>query len=92
MNQSSGQRSSLMQPHASGGKITFFQWTTNRGLVETIETFQSLDDLFRRCLDSGARGYVEDVTIAGFDQSGVRRQVTLTFRSVTQPDPTTSAH
>ena len=74
-----------MQPQASGGKITFFEWTPEKGLVETVETFRSLDDLFAYCLNSGAQGYVEEVMIAGRDEQGRPHQVTLTSRSVTQP-------
>ena len=79
-----------MQPQASGGKVTFFQWTSEKGLVETVETFTTLDDLFKQCLRSGGQSYVEEVMIAGKDEQGHTRHVTLTFRSVTQPAPITT--
>lgn len=74
-----------MNAQATGGKVTFFEWTADRGLVETVERFRSLDDLFAQCLASGQYGYIEEVLIAGLDATGATREVTLTFRSVMQP-------
>lgn len=74
-----------MERHASGGKVIFFAWTDDRGLVETVKTFRTLDELFAQCLSSGAPGYVEEVLITGVDEKGLAREVALTFRSVTQP-------
>jgi len=74
-----------MGRHSSGGKVVFFAWTDDRGLVETVKPFRSLDELFAHCLDSGAQGYVEEVLITGVDEKGVAREVALTFRSVSQP-------
>lgn len=71
--------------HSSGGQVVFFAWTDDRGLVETVKDFQSLDELFAQCLSSGAQGYVEEVRITGVDEKGVAREVSLTFRSVSQP-------
>jgi hypothetical protein len=75
---------------SSGGKVVFFAWTDDRGLVETVKTFRSLDELFAHCLSSGAHGYVEEVLINGVDEKGVAREVALTFRSVSQPLPVTA--
>lgn len=80
-----------MEKHATGGKVIFFAWTDDRGLVETIKTFRTLDELFVQCLSSGVPGYVEEVIITGVDEKGLSREVALTFRSVTQP-LSTSAH
>ncbi len=74
-----------MQLHASGGKVIFFAWTDDRGLVETVKTFESLDELFAFCLESSPHGYVEEVLITGVDENGQPREVALTFRSVSQP-------
>lgn len=70
--------------HASGGRVVFFAWTDDRGLVETTREYKSLDELFAHCLDSGGHGYVEEVLITGTDEKGVAREVALTFRSVSQ--------
>jgi len=77
-----------MAAHSTGGIVTFFAWKPDRGLVETVKAYQSLDDLFTHCLSSGQQGYVEEVLIAGVDEQGIQREVTLTFRSVTQPQST----
>ena len=74
-----------MSLQSSGGKVIFFAWTDDRGLVETVKDFRSLDELFAHCLNSGAQGYVEEVLINGVDEKGVTREVALTFRSVSQP-------
>ena len=79
-----------MELQASGGKVIFFAWTDDRGLVETVKTFRTLDELFALCLNSGTQGYVEEVLITGIDEKGVTREVALTFRSVSQPIPVSS--
>lgn len=71
--------------HSSGGQVVFFAWTDDQGLVETVKDFRSLDELFAHCLNSGGPGYVEEVRIKGVDEKGVTREVSLTFRSVSQP-------
>ena len=76
-----------MEQQASGGKVIFFAWTDDRGLVETVKPFRTLDELFAQCLNSGDHGYVEEVIITGVDEKGAPREVALTFRSVTQPLP-----
>jgi hypothetical protein len=42
-----------MAAHSTGGTVTFFAWKPDRGLVETIKAYHSLDDLFTHCLSSG---------------------------------------
>ena len=74
-----------MHPQANGGTITFLEWTADKGLTETIKPFTTLDDLFSHCLNSGTHGHIEEVLINGHDGAGRPRQVTLTFRSATQP-------
>ncbi len=75
----------MMRPHAHSGLITFLEWTADKGLTETTASFETLDDLFAQCLRSGMHGHIEEVVIVGQDELGRPRQVTLTFRSATQP-------
>lgn len=74
-----------MRPHANSGLITFLEWAVDKGLTETTAGFETLDELFAQCLSSGTRGHIEEVVISGQDELGRPRQVTLTFRSATQP-------
>ena len=76
-----------MALRSSGGKVIFFEWTADRGLVETVKAFESLDELFAYCLSSGVHGYVEEILIMGIDEKGQPREVALTFRSVSQVLP-----
>jgi hypothetical protein len=68
-----------MAAHSTGGTVTFFAWKPDRGLVETVKAYHSLDDLFAHCLSSGQQGYVEEVLIAGVDRGCVTdRNVNVT--------------
>jgi len=74
-----------MAAHSEGGTVVYLQWTPEGGLLQTSDSFTSLDELFELCLSSGSRGHVEEIFIRGQDQDGYVRQVTLTFRAASRP-------
>ncbi len=46
-----------MATQSTGSTVTFYAWKPDRGLVEAVKAYRSLDDLFAHCLSSGQHGY-----------------------------------
>jgi len=72
-----------MAAKVTDGIIIFRSWDTSRQLVETEETFTSLDELFARCLPLSDQKLVDRIIIHGLDDDGKPRQLILIFESVT---------
>jgi len=72
-----------MTTQAIGGTIVFHIWNASRQLVETEETFTSLNELFAHCLPLSDEKLVDRVIIHGLDDNGDPRRLTLVFESVT---------
>jgi len=67
------------------GQVIYHHWDKNHRLVESAETFRSLDELLRRCLTPPAGYLVDRITVDGLDAQGRRRQLVLSFQALTEP-------
>ena len=65
------------------GLIIFRQWNEQDGLNETTEAFNTLEDLFRLCVEANDPLLVDRVHITGSDTDGNLRKLTLVFQSIT---------
>ena len=76
-----------MAAKVSTGTVVFHHWDSARGLVEQEMAFQSIDDLFARCLEIQPGETVDRVILDGVDQTGSGRRLTLAFQSATVSEP-----
>ena len=67
--------------------VIFHNWDPVQGLVEREIKFDTIDDLFARCLEIRLGETVDRVVLDGEDQNGVLRRLTLAFQSATVSDP-----
>jgi hypothetical protein len=65
------------------GQIIFRQWNERDGLNETTEVFNTLEDLFRLCIEANDPLLVDRVHVTGSDADGNLRKLTLVFQSIT---------
>lgn len=63
--------------------VIFHSWDSVQGLVEREIVFETLDDLFARCLEIRPGETVDRVVLDGIDQEGMPRRLTLAFQSAT---------
>jgi hypothetical protein len=63
--------------------VIFYNWDPVQGLVEKEVGFDSIDELFSRCLELRPGETVDRVVLDGVDQTGTRRRLTLAFQSAT---------
>ncbi len=73
----------MADTHIEQGQIVFRQWDTREGLNETTETFNTLEDLFRLCIEANDPLMVDRVHIRGIDLDGNSKKLTLVFQSIT---------
>jgi hypothetical protein len=67
--------------------VIFRNWDPVQGLVEREIVFDTIDDLFARCLEIRSGETVDRVVLDGVDQKGVPRRLTLAFQSATISEP-----
>jgi hypothetical protein len=70
-----------MVAKVSAGTVIFHNWDPVRGLVEQEIVFDSIDELFARCLEIRAGKTVDRVVLDGVDHEGMPRRLTLAFQS-----------
>jgi predicted HAD superfamily phosphohydrolase len=70
-----------MKAKVSAGTVIFHNWDPVQGLVEQEIVFDSIDELFARCLEIRAGKTVDRVVLDGVDQEGMPRRLTLAFQS-----------
>jgi hypothetical protein len=70
-----------MTAKVSTGTVIFHNWDPVRGLVEQEIVFDSIDELFARCLEIRAGKTVDRVVLDGVDREGMPRRLTLAFQS-----------
>ena len=66
-----------MTGQVQAGTIVFHYWDPTEGLTEQEISFQSIDELFGRCLEIRQGETVNRVVLDGLDQKGVPRRLTL---------------
>jgi hypothetical protein len=76
-----------MPVKVNAGTIIFQRWDAAHGLVEQEIAFDSLDELFGRCLEIRPGETVDRVVLDGVDPTGARRRLTLAFQSATVSEP-----
>jgi hypothetical protein len=76
-----------MPATVNGGTVIFHRWDPVQGLVEQEIVFDSLDELFGRCLEIRPGETVDRVVLDGVDPAGARRRLTLAFQSATVSEP-----
>jgi hypothetical protein len=79
-----------MEAKVAAGTVVFHYWDPVRGLVEQETLFDSIDELFGRCLEIRSGETVDRVVLDGVDQKGVPRRLTLAFQSATVSEPPTT--
>jgi hypothetical protein len=72
-----------MRAGATQGFVVFRTWAEDGSLAETSQAFQTLDDLFILCLNSGEKQPVDRVIVLGNDAAGTARRLVLGFQSLT---------
>ncbi len=81
-----------MPSQVTSGTVIFRQWDPSHGLRETVQRFDSLDDLFELCLHVEDPRLVDRIIIEGYDAAGNPRVLTFRFQSMTVSDHVPSAH
>jgi hypothetical protein len=76
-----------MKANVRAGTVVFHKWDPVEGLVERAVSFDSIDELFARCLEIRPGETVDRVVLDGADQDGVLRKLTLAFQSATVSEP-----
>ncbi len=76
-----------MAAKVNDGTVIFHHWDPVRGLVEQEIAFDSIDDLFLRCLEIQPGETVDRVVLDGVDGNGAQRRLTLAFQSATISEP-----
>ena len=74
------------RPQTLGGKLILRQWGQT-GLVETLKSFSSLEELYALCMKAPASQIVDHIIIQGEDANGRPREVTFVFQSITFAPP-----
>jgi hypothetical protein len=67
------------------GQVIYHHWGEDRRLIESTRAFRSLDELLMHCLAPPEKRVVARISVTGQDAQGRRRQVVLSFQSVTEP-------
>jgi hypothetical protein len=67
--------------------VIFRNWDPTHGLIEREIEFDTIDDLFARCLEIRSGETVDRVVLDGVDHKGVPRRLTLAFQSATVSEP-----
>ena len=70
------------------GVVILQRWDSCEGLVEQRISFNSIDELFARCLELGPGETVNRVVLDGVDADGAQRRLTLAFQAATVSEPT----
>ena len=76
-----------MTATVNAGTVVFHRWDPVQGLIEQEIVFDSLDDLFARCLEIRPGETVDRVVLDGMDRTGAQRRLTLAFQSATVSEP-----
>jgi hypothetical protein len=76
-----------MAPKVKTGIVIFHRWDSAQGLIEQEIAFDSIDELFARCLEIQSGETVNRVVLDGVDRSGAPRRLTLAFQSATVSEP-----
>ena len=63
------------------GTLVFHRWDSGQGLMERYIDFDSLEQMFSRCLHPAPEETLDRVVLDGLDASGIRHQLTLAFQS-----------
>jgi hypothetical protein len=69
------------------GIVIFHRWDAVQGLIEHEVAFDSVDELFNRCLEIRPGETVDRVVLDGVDQTGAPRRLTLAFQSASISEP-----
>jgi hypothetical protein len=77
-----------MSSGGTSGVVVFREWTTDAGLTEIEEPFDTLEMLCALCLSASERRLIERVVLTGTNDQGDVRSVTFAFRAVTASDRT----
>ena len=72
-----------MPAHVDHGTVIFRGWDQSRGLDESYQTFNSIDELFRLCLVVQESQAIDRIVLHGQDEHGISRTVTFKFQSLT---------
>ena len=67
------------------GQVIYHHWGEDHRLIESSQAFHSLDELLMHCLVPPEKRVVARIMVTGQDAQGHRRQVVLSFQSVTEP-------
>mgnify|MGYP006289291089 CR=1 FL=1 len=78
-----------MPAQVNAATVIFHRWDPDRGLVEQAVAFDSIDELFVRCLEIQPGETVQRVILDGVDHKGAKRRLTLAFQSATVSHPST---
>ena len=78
-----------MPAQVTAATVIFHCWDPAQGLVEQEIAFNSIDELFVRCLEIQPGETVQRVILDGVDHKGTKRRLTLAFQSATVSDPST---
>ncbi len=68
------------------GMVVFRKWDERKGLIEIDQAFQSIEELFALCLQTGTTLLVDRIVIEGLDDHDSQRTLTLSFQSLTIHD------
>jgi hypothetical protein len=77
-----------MTARITRGIVVFRRWDEGKGLSEVSQAFQSVDELFTLCLQTGTALLVDRIVIEGVDEHDTLRTLTLVFQSVSVRDGT----
>ena len=69
-------------PKVLEGKLVMRQWGQT-GLIETLKSFSSLDELYSLCVMTPDPQIVDHIIIQGKDENGRPRELTFVFQSIT---------
>ncbi len=69
-------------PKVLEGKLVMRQWGQT-GLIETLKSFSSLDELYALCVMTPDPQIVDHIIIQGKDENGRPRELTFVFQSIT---------
>lgn len=76
-----------MAAKVNAGTVVFHRWDPVQGLIEQKVAFDSIDELFARCLELQPGETVDRVVLDGVDRIGAQRRLTLAFQSATVSEP-----
>jgi hypothetical protein len=75
-----------MSDSSARGIVVFREWTSDAGLKEIEEPFDSLEMLCALCLRASESRLIERIILTGTNDHGEVRSVTFAFRAVTASD------